>query len=82
LSLRGMSRGTSSERWAPRRRPVRLRLRRRTPVHRARVPGVPSHPALREGRIGHRREHLPSLPAPQPIRGGAGLRALAGFQSP
>jgi len=47
---------------------------RRPPVHGTHVPGVPSHRAVCKGRTGHRREHLPALPAPQPIRGGAGLR--------
>ncbi len=55
------------------RRPMRVREQGWTPMHRARLPGVPSHPALRAGRSNLHREHLAALPAPQSIRGGAGL---------
>ncbi len=51
-------------------------------MHGAHVPGVPSHPALRAGRIGHRREHLSSLSAPQPVRSRSGLRPSRDFGHP
>ncbi len=57
------------------RRPVRLRFAGRKEMHGARFPGVPPCAAVRERGTGDGREHLPSLPAPQPIRGRAGLRA-------
>ena len=58
---------------AARWRPMCLRQQGRTPMHRARLPGVPSRPALRVGRPDDRREHLAAMPAPQSVRGGAGL---------
>ena len=47
-----------SRRLPARRRPMRLRLGGRPAVHRADVPGVPSCPAVRARRRGHRGEHL------------------------
>src|SRR5258707_5953482 len=60
-----------AERW----RPMRLRQQGWTPMHRARLPGVASHPALRTRRSDIRREHLAALPAPQPIAGRLGFRS-------
>jgi hypothetical protein len=61
---------------------MRLRLQGRTQMHGAHVPGVPSHPALCTGRVGYRRQHLPPLPAPQPIRSRSDLRAPRYFGGP
>ena len=47
---------------------------RRKAVHRARVHRVPPRRGPRAGGTGHAREHRPTVSAPQPIRGGEGLR--------
>ena len=65
----GQARGLAARRW-----PVRLRVLHRKEMHGEHVPGVPPHPALCEAGAGHRRQHLPSLLAPQPVRGRADLR--------
>jgi hypothetical protein len=64
---------------AARRRTMRLRCSRRPEVHRADVPGVPPCPGLCETGTRHHRQHLPSLPAAQPIRGRTGLRQVHRF---
>jgi hypothetical protein len=63
------ARGLAARRW-----PVRLRVLHRTEMHGAHVPGVPPHRALCDAGAAHRRKHLPSLLAPQPIRGRGDLR--------
>jgi hypothetical protein len=68
------SRPCAARGLAARRRPVRLRCPRWTAMHRAQLPGVPSRRAVRGRRAGHRREHLASPPAPQPVRGSARVR--------
>ena len=65
----GQARGLAARRW-----PVRLRVLHRTEMHGAHLRGVPPHPGLCESGAGHRRQHLPSLLAAQPIRGRTDLR--------
>jgi hypothetical protein len=38
-------------------------------VRRTELPGAPPHPAVRVGRSGHRRQHLPEMRTPQPVQG-------------
>ena len=53
----------------------------RSAVHRAHLPGVPPHRALRAGWAGHPRQHLVAVPPAQSIRGGARLRAARRFEN-